>query len=118
MNDAAHPVLTHRNGETCVLLDGMWFKPYDVGGEGIECDNSEHRTNEIPQGLVDWEYGVERSLPQWNNGEPFMEWGASIGMSHRYDYTAESVKGLAGGRPVFRRRRVKFNDFLGESESF
>lgn len=58
------------------------------------------------------EYGVERSLPQVNNGEPYIEWCASTGITHRYEYTAESVWGLAGGRPVWQRTRTSWPDRL------
>lgn len=72
----------------------------------------------LDQGRSRWEYGIEMSLPQWNNGEPYMEWGASIGMSHRYDYTADNVHSLASGRPVYRRKRTTFPEVIGEREPF
>ena len=62
------------------------------------------------------EWGVERSLPQWNNGEPFIEWGGSVGMTHNYPYTAESVWSLADGRPVYRRIRTRYRDEVTEPE--
>lgn len=55
-----------------------------------------------------WEYGVEYP---WG-----VEWGASVGMSHRYEYTADSVHGLAGGKPVWRRLRTSYAEVIGEPE--
>lgn len=60
--------------------------------------------------IAGWEYGIETAFG--------MEWGASVGMSHRYEYTAESVHALAGGRPVFRRQRTTLPDFVGDSEPY
>lgn len=66
-----------------------------------------------------WEYGVERGpFPTVNDGKPYVEWGASVGMTHRYEYTESTVHALAGGRQVWRRRRTKFTDVLGEPEKF
>lgn len=57
-----------------------------------------------------WEYGVERS---WGT-----EWGASVGMSHRYDYTAENVHALASGNPVFRRLRTITTDTVSDPQPY
>lgn len=116
--NAAHPVLTHRNGEQCILLDGGWF-PLDAGGEGGRCENSEHGTHgelaEIPHGHPYWEYGVMRpAFPHLGIPE-HIEWGASVGMTHRYEYTAENVHGFG---EAYRRRRVLFPQASGPPEPF
>lgn len=41
--DAAHPMMTHRDGQQCIWIAGTgWFVPLDVGGEGYLCENPEH----------------------------------------------------------------------------
>jgi hypothetical protein len=72
----------------------------------------------LPKHTTRIEYGVERSFPSVRNGEPYVEWGASVGMSHRDEYTADSVHALAGGKPVYRRTRTTYRDVLGEPERF
>lgn len=57
-----------------------------------------------------WEYGVER---RWGT-----EWGASVGMSHRYEYTADSVHALADGNPVFRRLRTTTPDQVSDPQPY
>lgn len=59
------------------------------------------------------EWGVERSLPNWNGGEPFIEWGGWRGHDgYRVDYTPENIWSLAGGRPVHRRVRTTYRDHM------
>ena len=113
----------------CKPYDGVWnaFKDpcCDVHGEYVWTDRgcpvavkvadaaARVVAAETPaaRGIAErWEYGVERP---WG-----MEWGASVGMSHRYEYTAESVHALADGRPVWRRLRTSFSDVIGEPELF
>ena len=62
----------------------------------------------VPEGRTIEEWGVEQP---WG-----IEWRASVGMSHRYEYTAESVWGLANGKPVYRRLRTIYRDHLTEPE--
>ena len=64
-----------------------------------------------------WEYGVERG-PFGDKFPAHIEWGSSDGMSHHYEYTAESVHALASGRPVFRRLVTSFRDVIGEPEPY
>lgn len=64
-----------------------------------------------------WQYGVERG-PFGDKFPAYIEWGSSDGMSHHYEYTAESVHALANGRPVFRRRITSFHDVIGEPEPY
>lgn len=62
----------------------------------------------VPTGRSYWEYGIET---QWG-----MSWGASTGPSHHYEYTAENVRSLASGRPVWRRQRTTYPTVLGDPE--
>lgn len=67
--------------------------------------------------LVSEEWGIERSLPQWNNGEPYIEWGGWQGPDGwRVDYTAENIRHMAQGRPIYRRVRTTYRDHLTEPE--
>lgn len=73
------------------------------------------RRGTLPAAHIAWEYGVEHRKA-YNNFEPTIEWGASTGMSHRYEYTESSVHALAGGNPVWRRRRTTYGTVLGDPE--
>lgn len=77
----------------------VWLQPTDHGCEPW-----------LPGARTTWEYGVER---RWGT-----EWGASVGMSHRYEYTAESVHALADGNPVWRRQRTHIPDQVTEPEPY
>lgn len=33
-----HPLFTHPDGQQCIWVGDDWFIPYDVGGEGADCD--------------------------------------------------------------------------------
>jgi hypothetical protein len=70
----------------------------------------------MPERTEHVEYGVERSFPQWDDGKPHIEWGGSVGMSHNYPYTEDSVWSLADGNPVYRRIRTRYRDRLSEPE--
>lgn len=49
--DFSHPIMTHRNGDKCIWVEGYgWFVPFDVGGEGVHCENDEH--DEIEEPLI------------------------------------------------------------------
>ena len=54
------------------------------------------------------EWGIER--------DSGIEWNRSVGPTHNYPYTAESVWGLASGRPVWRRTRTRYRDRVSEPE--
>lgn len=96
-----------------------WLNAYpddtDVHDMTVQVMN---RVRPGPAVFTFWEYGVERSLPSVNGGEPYIEWGGSVGMSHNYPYTEESVHGLAGGNRVFRRAVTTTPSQYGEPELF
>lgn len=56
----AHDAYTHRDGRTCILVDGVWFVPLDVGGEGYDCerehgpprDDLERQVRELREALT------------------------------------------------------------------
>jgi hypothetical protein len=51
-DEATHDVYRHRDGTTCILVeDGTWFVPYDVGGEGVACEQ-EHASPELARLLA------------------------------------------------------------------
>ena len=63
------------------------------------------------------EWGIERTLPNWNDGKPYIEWGGWQGHDgYSVTYTAESVWGLSSGRPVYRRYRTVYKEELTEPE--
>lgn len=66
-----HPVFTHSDGVTCVEDEnGVWFTPYDTGGEGPNCDRS-HELRPLPAEpiaaqCIDWPlcgHGTEGCSP-------------------------------------------------------
>lgn len=62
------------------------------------------------EGTTHTEYGVMHPVSKR------IEWGASVGMTHRYEYTKDSVFGLAGENAVYRRTRTTYRDVVGEPE--
>lgn len=63
-----------------------------------------------------WEYGIEYRRA-YNDFKLTIEWRGYTGHDgYRVDYTEKTVRGLASGKPIYRRQRTTFEPVVGPPE--
>lgn len=56
-NLGQHPVFRHEDGVTCIQDEnGVWYTPYDAGGEGPNCERPHKRKTKLPPHAFDKMY--------------------------------------------------------------
>jgi hypothetical protein len=67
-----HPVVRHSDGVTCIKDgNGVWFTPYDAGGEGPNCDRPHELSLPEPELAPD---GSTVYLPEESIAEQCIDW--------------------------------------------